>query len=29
MKRNRQFDELLAKVPEETKRLVEKQMTCK
>lgn len=29
MKRNRQFDELLAKVPEETKRRVEKQMTCK
>lgn len=29
MKRNKQFDELLAKVPEETKRLVKKQMTCK
>lgn len=25
MKRNKQFDDLLAKVPEETKRLVEKQ----
>jgi hypothetical protein len=29
MKRNRLFDEQLAKVPEETKRMVEKQMTCK
>ena len=29
MKRNKQFDELLARVPEETKRIVEKQMTCK
>jgi hypothetical protein len=29
MKRNRRFDELLAKVPEETKQKVEKQMACK
>lgn len=29
MKHNKQFDELLARVPEETKRRVEKQMTCK
>lgn len=29
MKRNRQFDELLARVPEETKRRVDKQLSCK
>ena len=29
MKRNKQFEELSAKVPEETKRRVEKQMSCK
>ena len=28
MKRNRLFEELLANVPEETKRKVEKAMTC-
>lgn len=29
MKRSRQFDELLARVPEEIKQKVAKQMTCK
>ena len=29
MKRNRMFDELVAKIPEETMRRVEKQMSCK
>jgi len=29
MKRNRQFDELLARIPEETKQRVAKQMSCK
>lgn len=29
MKRNRRFDELVANIPEETKRRVEKAMTCK
>ena len=29
MKRNKMFDELVAKIPEEAKRIVEKQMSCK
>lgn len=29
MKRNRQFDELVANIPEETMRRVEKAMSCK
>lgn len=29
MKRNRMFDELVAKIPEETMRRVKKQMSCK
>ena len=29
MKRNRRFDELIAKIPKETMERVKKQMTCK